>query len=150
MTPDQVEIVQRSFEQIAPVAERASHLFYRKLFEIAPEVRPMFNSNMQAQGKMLMSMLATVVSGLDKPETILPAAESLAIRHKDYGVVPEHYGPVGAALLWTISQALGEGFTRDVRGAWVEAYSLLSGVMINAASNDVVASPVVPSASAAE
>ena len=41
-----------------------------------------------------------------------------------------HYAPVGAALIWTLEQGLGNAFTDDVREAWVAAYTLLSGVMI--------------------
>lgn len=135
MTPEQIELVQRSFAKIVPIAGKAAGIFYEKLFEIAPDVKPMFKSNMDDQGRMLMSMLASVVAGLNDLATILPTAESLAIRHRNYGVVPEQYETVGTALLWTLEQGLGEDFTDDVRDAWQEAYGTLSGAMINAAEN---------------
>ena len=48
--------------------------------------------------------------------------QALGRRHAGYGVRPEHYDTVGAALLWTLEQGLGDAFTDDVRAAWAEAY----------------------------
>lgn len=135
MTPEQVEAVQASFVRIAPAAEEAAALFYRKLFEDSPEVRALFKGDMQVQGRQLMTMLSTVVQGLHKPDIIIPAVRNLAARHMDYGVLPKHYAPVGAALVWTIGQALGDDFTPELQEAWIEAYGLLSGVMIEAGSH---------------
>jgi len=73
--------------------------------------------------------LTVVVKGLSKPEEILPAVEQLGRRHSSYGVRPEHYATVGAALLWTLQSGLGEAFTSEVRDAWASAYLLLSSAM---------------------
>jgi hemoglobin-like flavoprotein len=50
-----------------------------------------------------------------------------------YGVHPEHYGTVGAALLWTLEQELGAAFTPEVREAWTTAYTVLAELMTTAA-----------------
>ncbi len=134
MTPSQVALVQASFAKVAPIADAAASLFYGRLFEIAPEVRPMFKSDISEQGRKLMATLAVVVNGLAKPEAILPAAQALARRHTAYGVTADHYTPVGAALIWTLEEGLGPDFTPDVKAAWLAAYTLLSGVMIEAAA----------------
>ena len=39
------------------------------------------------------------------------------------------YATVGAALLWTLEQGLGQAFTSDVRDAWTKTYTLLSSAM---------------------
>jgi hemoglobin-like flavoprotein len=57
----------------------------------------------------------------------------LAKRHVAYGVAPEHYEVVGAALLWTLEKGLGDGFTPEVGAAWAAAYGALSEMMIAAA-----------------
>ena len=108
-------------------------MFYGRLFETAPEVRPLFKGDMKEQGAKLMATLAVVVKGLDNIESLLPVAGDLAKRHVDYGVEPEHYSQVGASLLWTLGQGLGEEFTPEVEAAWTGAYGLLSGAMISAA-----------------
>jgi nitric oxide dioxygenase len=69
-----------------------------------------------------MGTLAFVVQGLTDLPSILPAASALAKRHVDYGVKPEHYGPVGEALLWTLEQGLAPQWTAETAAAWTKAY----------------------------
>jgi nitric oxide dioxygenase len=132
MTPRHVVLVQSSFQKVLPIAPQAADLFYARLFELAPEVRALFKGDLQEQGRKLMTMLATVVSGLDRLDAIVPAAQALARRHVAYGAQPAHYAVVGAALLDTLARGLGNEFTPEIREAWTEAYGTLSGVMIEA------------------
>lgn len=129
MTPQQIDLVQTSFKKVVPIAGTAADLFYGRLFEIAPEVRPMFPEDMKEQKIKLMSMLGTAVTNLHKLDTILSAVKALGERHKGYGVTAAHYAPVGAALLWTLEQGLGADFTPEVKAAWTETYTALTGVM---------------------
>jgi hemoglobin-like flavoprotein len=80
MTPDQVKLVQQSFEKVAPISETAAVLFYDRLFDIAPKVRSMFPTDMTEQRRKLMATLAVVVNGLGNLESVLPAASALAKR----------------------------------------------------------------------
>jgi nitric oxide dioxygenase len=133
MTSDQVQLVQQSFAKFAPISEAAAVIFYDRLFEVAPQVKPMFPTDMTEQRKKLMATLAVVVGGLGNLESILPAASALATRHVGYGAKAEHYPVVGAALLWTLEKGLGEGWTPEVADAWTAAYGTLSGYMISQA-----------------
>ena len=130
MTPDQIKQVQQSFAQVAPIADMAAVMFYDRLFEIAPAVKPLFHGDMSEQRRKLMATLASVVGGLANLDTVLPAASTLAKRHVNYGVKPEHYDQVGAALLWTLERGLGERWTSDLAAAWSAAYTTLAGFMI--------------------
>ena len=132
MTPQQIELVQTSFEKVVPIAGAAADLFYGRLFEIAPEVRPMFPQDMTQQKAKLMTMLGTAVTNLHKLDEILPAVKAMGERHKGYGVTAAQYAPVGAALLWTLEQGLGPDFTPEVKEAWTETYTALAGVMTSA------------------
>ena len=58
MTPEQIALVQQSFAKVAPISEQAAALFYGRLFEIAPEVKPLFRGDMKEQGRKLMATLA--------------------------------------------------------------------------------------------
>jgi hemoglobin-like flavoprotein len=133
MTPDQIKLVQASFSKVAPVADEAAVLFYDRLFEMAPQVKALFPTDMAEQRRKLMSTLAIVVSGLSDLPSILPAASALATRHVAYGAREEHYPVVGKALLWTLEQGLGEDWTADVAEAWTAAFTTLSAFMINQA-----------------
>ena len=81
MTPEQITKVQTTFDMVEPIADKAAELFYGRLFEIAPEVRPMFKSDMSEQGAKLMRMLGIAVRGLTKLETIVPAVQNLGVKH---------------------------------------------------------------------
>lgn len=133
MTPEQIALVERSFEAVKPIAPAAAALFYDRLFALDPALRSLFKGDMAAQGQKLMQSIAMVVQGLRAPESIMPAVTALGRRHRDYGVKPEHYGTVGTALLWTLEQGLGDAFTPAVREAWGAAYKVLADTMIAAA-----------------
>ena len=133
MTPTQVELVQQSFAKVAPISDQAAKLFYGRLFDIAPDVKPLFHGDMDEQGRKLMATLAVVVNGLAQLDTILPAASALAKRHVGYGVRPSHYTPVGEALVWTLEQGLGADWTPPLAQAWTAAYVTLSQFMIGEA-----------------
>jgi hypothetical protein len=57
----------------------------------------------------------------------------LGRRHAAYGVKDEHYGTVGAALLWTLGEGLGADFTPEVKDAWTSVYGTLATTMREAA-----------------
>jgi hemoglobin-like flavoprotein len=133
MTPEQVELVQSSWARVTPIAETAADLFYARLFEIAPEVKPYFKGDMKEQGKKLMAMINTAVNSLTNIEVVVPAIREMAIRHVDYGVKPEDYDSVGTALIWTLEQGLGDAFTPEVKQAWTDVYGLVASTMKDAA-----------------
>lgn len=139
MTPHQIKLVQNSFAQVAPISTIAADLFYGRLFEIAPSVRRMFPQDMVQQKMKLMTMLGVVVNGLTKIDALLPAVRALGKRHAGYDVHPEHFAPVGAALIWTLEQGLGDDFTPEVKEAWTTAYGVLSSVMIEAMAEERMA-----------
>ncbi len=139
MTPEQIELVQLSFQKVLPIKDTASELFYGRLFEIDPSVESFFPKDITEQRKKLMAALATVVSGLALPDTILPTVRDLGVKHVKYGVNATHYGTVGEALIWTLEKGLGDEFTPQVRQAWIAAYTLLSNIMIEAAEQSQAA-----------
>ncbi|MGE0422348.1 MAG: globin family protein [Reyranellaceae bacterium] len=133
MTPDEITLVRATFAQVVPIKEAAADLFYGKLFELDPSLKPMFKGDMKEQGGKLMAMIGTAVAGLDRLESIVPAVQALGKRHAGYGVQPAHYDTVATALLWTLEQGLGAAFTPDVKTAWASAYGILAGTMKEAA-----------------
>ncbi len=138
MNARQVELVQRSFAQVHPIAEVASSLFYARLFDLDPSLRVLFRGDMNEQGHQLMLMLGIAVANLNKPEVVLPALRKLGERHAGYGVTAHHYETVGFALLWTLEQGLGKAFTPEVRLAWETVYGLVADTMQEAAKGHVL------------
>ena len=129
MTPTQVRLVQESWQRVVPIKEAAAELFYNRLFELDPDLRPLFKGNMAEQSRKLMAMLGAAVGSLDRPAALLPILQDLGCKHTGYGVAPQHYDTVGAALLWTLEQGLGAAFTGEVRDAWSETYGWVASTM---------------------
>ncbi len=76
-----------------------------------------------------MMMINTALIGLDSLEQIVPAVKALGERHAGYAVTDDHYDTVGEALIWTLAQGLSDGFTDEVKNAWLSTHTLLSETM---------------------
>lgn len=136
MTNAQVKLVQGTFAKVAPIADKAAEIFYAKLFELDPSLKPLFKSDIKDQGRKLMAMIAAAVNGLDDLEKLVPVVQGLGKRHVDYGVTPDHYDTVAAALLYTLEVGLGDDWTPEVKQAWVEVYTVLATTMKDAAYSE--------------
>ncbi|MDO5969103.1 globin family protein [Flavivirga aquimarina] len=130
-----ITLVQDSFEKVKPIASTAAEIFYSKLFELDPALKPLFPNSeeaMKTQGNKLMSMLASAVAGLNNLDALIPILQDLGKRHVEYKVEAFHYQTVGEALLGTLEAGLGDDFTAEVKDAWASVYTTMSNVMIEA------------------
>ena len=142
MSPDQIQRVRTSFALVLPIAQTAADLFYKNLFDAQPELRHLFKGEMGTQGVKLMQMIGAAVGLLDKPHVLVPVLRQLGARHGGYGVMPAHYDAVGAALLKTLGQGLGDAFDAPTRDAWVAMYTIVATTMIAAAAEAPAAEAV--------
>ena len=134
LTEKQIELVTNSWDKVIPIAVTAADLFYTRLFELDPSLKALFKGDMAQQGEKLMSMITVAVKALNRLEDVVPAIQSMGRRHAGYKVETAHYDTVGAALLWTLGQGLGDGFTSEVEEAWTVVYGILATTMIDAAN----------------
>jgi nitric oxide dioxygenase len=133
LTTAQIALIRDSFHRLQPDVETASELFYDRLFEIAPELRAMFRSDMTGQGMRFMSTLGIIVQHLDDPQALRPHLEHLAQGHAAFGVKREHFHPMGQALIRTMREILGENFPAGADAAWEAAYDDLAREMVQLA-----------------
>ncbi|HEY6556104.1 MAG TPA: globin family protein [Polyangiaceae bacterium] len=129
----EVQMVQDDWAKVLPIAETAATLFYDQLFTLDPKLRPLFKPDLAEQKLKLMKTIGFAVNGLTNLAEIVPSVQALGRRHVAYGVKPEHYQTVGAALLWTLKQGLGPSFDSNHEAAWGKVYGVLSQTMIKAA-----------------
>jgi hemoglobin-like flavoprotein len=134
MTPDQIHLLRRSFAKLEPHATVAALAFYRRLFELAPQVRPLFKTEIESQSAKLMAMIGLAVSLTDRPANLEGELRELGARHLDYGTQDEHYAVVGAALLDMLAEVLGNDFTPATKAAWAEFFELISKKMLEGAA----------------
>jgi hemoglobin-like flavoprotein len=145
VTPERERLVRDSWRQVEQRAEPLAQVFYGHLFELDPETQRLFAStDMEAQGKKFWQMVTDIVLALDEPDELVSEVAALGRRHVGYGVTDAQYETVGAALLWTLEQALGPGFTPEVRDAWSEAYLVLATVMRRSAARTSAAAVPPP------
>jgi nitric oxide dioxygenase len=90
----------------------------------------MFKGDIKEQAKKLMNMVTLIVTKLQKLDEIIDEVKLLAKRHGKYGVKPEYYKIVGAALIWTLKEGLKEKWTPETEEAWIKVYGILSNAMI--------------------
>jgi hemoglobin-like flavoprotein len=83
---------------------------------------------------MFIMAVAYCVGSLHQFDAIRGNLEKLAVRHVDYGALPEHYEIVGGALMRMLARVLGDDFTPEAKGGWSQAYQNLSSVMLDAAA----------------
>ncbi|MEW5770961.1 MAG: globin family protein [Pseudomonadota bacterium] len=133
MTPEQIALIQASWAKVLPIQATAAELFYGRLFELDPGVKPLFKGDMKEQGRKLMMSLNVVVNGIANLDALVANIQEMGRRHVAYGVEARHYDTVGAAILWTLEQGLGADFTPATKEAWTAAYTTLAGVMKQAA-----------------
>lgn len=132
MTPRQVALVQSSWRRVQPIAGAAAQMFYARLFDVEPSVRPLFTADLHDQGRKLTTMISVAVSSLEHLDGLVPVLQALGRRHVRYGVENRHYALVGDTLIWTLKRVLGAAFTRDVEEAWRAAYGVLASIMKDA------------------
>jgi hemoglobin-like flavoprotein len=129
ITQQQKELVQQTWTGVVPIADKAAELFYGRLFELDPAVKPMFKHDMKEQGAKLMKTIGIAVSALDDVEPLIPTLKEMGAAHAGYGVKDADYDTVAAALLWTLEQGLGDAFTDEVKNAWASVYTVLADTM---------------------
>jgi NAD(P)H-flavin reductase/hemoglobin-like flavoprotein len=128
------EIIQASLERIAPQSEALGQYFYGTLFGIAPATRDLFPVYMEVQRSRLLRALVHIVQLVDQPDELAPFLHQLGRDHRKFGVLPQHYDAVGAALIAAVEHFSGDAFTPEVKAAWTEAYGKAADAMRAAAA----------------
>lgn len=129
MNSDQIDLIQASFQRVAPRGPELVASFYRRLFNEHPEVRSLFPHQMEQQQEKLLQTLAYAVNGLKHPESLLPIVRNLGTAHRGYAVKPQHYGFVATALLDALRDIDGHMFTNEVATAWTDCIMLIAKEM---------------------
>jgi hemoglobin-like flavoprotein len=133
MTPEQVQLVRQTFALIEPRARVAALIFYQQLFALDPDLRALFSTDIEVQGRKLMQMLDAAVGLLESPNALQAILQDLGRRHATYGVEDSHYDTVGTALLAMLQECLGPALTPPARAAWTALYADVAGTMQGAA-----------------
>lgn len=134
---DLVARLRSSYSAARLEGARVAELFYERLFEAAPAVRPMFRAEPAVQQAKLMAALDLIIDNLEQPDTNAEALRAMGRRHAAYGALPAHYELVSTLLAGAIVDAtLGsEANTPGLRDDWTMVIRLIGDQMIAAGSS---------------
>ncbi|MHA6797118.1 globin domain-containing protein [Pseudonocardia bannensis] len=128
-----VKTIRASWAGMEERADEIGRHFYATLFSTAPDTRDLFPVNMEVQRSRLLRALVHVVQMVDQPDELIPFLQQLGRDHRKFGVLAEHYGAVGDALLSAVETFAGDAWTPPVAKAWRDAYDLSAEAMSVAA-----------------
>jgi methyl-accepting chemotaxis protein len=130
-----LDLLETSFDLIAPEGDRLMDVFYDRLFAAAPAVKPMFaHTDFRRQKAMLLSALVLVRKSLRDLDAIVPTLRNLGARHVAYGARPEHYPVVAEVLLASMAEVAGDAWLPEYEQAWSAALGVVAGVMLEGAA----------------
>jgi hemoglobin-like flavoprotein len=129
MTPEQIGLVQRTFENIKPVSDLAAGLFYTRLFWLQPSLKSIFNLDPVVQRRKFIQMLEAVVCSLDYPGQFTVILSKLGEQHAAFGVTSDNYELAEEALLWMLERCLREEYSQEIETAWKEVYQFSVNIM---------------------
>ncbi|GAA2028374.1 hypothetical protein GCM10009839_29310 [Catenulispora yoronensis] len=137
LDPERVPgLIRDSFALVGAIPDRVVAHFYALVFTEHPEMRDMFPPMMDAQRDRLFQALVRVVAEADRPDTLADYLRQLGRDHRKYGARPEHYDVIWRCLISALKRYAGPGWTPDMDQAWLAAYQLVAGTMIEAAEQD--------------
>ena len=134
MTPEQVDLIRKSFDAMWPMHRDIADLCYSRFFELAPDARDLFPSDMERQRVKLMDMIAALVGSLDQRALFQSLVTHSGLQHGRFGVLPSHYAALGEALMWSLESKFGASFTPELRASWRALYATVQVEMLRAAA----------------
>jgi hemoglobin-like flavoprotein len=132
MTPEQAELIRKSFDAMWPMRRSIAGLCYGRFFELAPDARALFPRDMERQQLKLMDMIAALVGALDQRELFESLTTNSGRQHARFGAQASQYDALGEALIWTFERQFGASFTPELREAWEALYATVRDAMLHA------------------
>jgi methyl-accepting chemotaxis protein len=133
--PLQVDLLETSFDLIAPDGDELMDTFYARLFETAPAVKPLFaGTDLRKQKAMLLSALVLLRKSLRDLDRVVPTLHALGARHVAYGAEEAHYAVVGQVLLASMADVAGDAWQPEYEAAWADAYGVVPATMLAGAA----------------
>jgi hemoglobin-like flavoprotein len=132
MTPGQVDLIRKSFDEMWPIRRSLADQFYNRFFEAAPDARRLFPNDLEKQYLKLMDTIAALVGALDNNPLFQSIIGHTARQHARFGVTSSQLAAFGDALIWSLEQQLGSAFTPELKQAWIALYAAMKIEMSSA------------------
>lgn len=126
MNQQQIGLIRNTWGVTQPQAERITGLFYARLFALDPSLQHRFGERALEQGRRLLTMMDTLVCGLDRLPVLRRMLLSIGRRYATCGIRTSDYATFGAAWLWALDNCLGDAFSPAARSAWTAFYGVVA------------------------
>ncbi len=137
MTPEQLAVIESTLEAVVEDGDAFAARFYGHLFELAPETRELFPSDLAEQRAKLVDELVFLARAATDLSAFTTRAQELGARHHHYGVRPHHYARFEEALHAAMVDTLGSRYTDEARRAWGTLHRLVSETMLEGAAGEL-------------
>lgn len=133
MTPEAISSIKTSYVAVAAKPRQLAARFYDELFTVAPNLRPLFPSDLtQLQGHF-EAALALVVRNLDEMSALREPLRDLGAQHVHWGARPEDYVTAREALIAAIG-GLSASWTSALEQQWRTAVTAIIVPMLEGAA----------------
>lgn len=133
LTQKTKDIVKATAPVLAELGEPIIQRFYKRLFDVHPELKNVFNMAHQEQGQQQQALARAVYAyaeHIEDPGSLEAVLKKIANKHVSLDVRPEHYPIVGEHLLAAIKEVLGDAATDEIISAWAQAYGNLADILM--------------------
>jgi hemoglobin-like flavoprotein len=137
--PLRVDLLEESFDLVVLRGDDLVSGFYRRVLA-NPALAPLFAGvAMDMQSLKFLSTLVALRNAWRHLEMIEPELEAMGARHIAYGVEPEHYPLLCAALLDALAEVAGTAWKPEYAASWREAYAFVQAAMVRGATATLIA-----------
>ncbi|MEJ2578251.1 MAG: globin domain-containing protein [Kineosporiaceae bacterium] len=127
---ESTRVVQEAVGRLSDRVPELGVYFYRHLFAMIPEVRPMFPDNMADQRLRLVRALLNAVYAIGDPVRAEVELQRLGEIHYYRGVREDQYQYVPHALLRALRDLSPGEFSTWQSSAWISVYSWMTAHMV--------------------
>lgn len=132
MNAKQMDLVTQGLERMTRESDNAAGRFLARVAQLDPELGKVFGGT----GRFARARLQALARAAERGEDA-PVVRKLARRWRPFPVGYRDYATVGAAVLWTLREVMGSGFTLAARGAWIEFHHRVVLLLRRAARIDL-------------
>lgn len=134
MNSNQKELIKATIPILRASGEDLTKYFYNRMFTNHPELKNIFNMGNQANGRQKSALANAVLAyaeNIDNPAVLINVLKGIGAKHVSLNIQPEQYKIVGANLIGSIGEVVGEAATSEILEAWTAAYYELAQIMID-------------------
>jgi hemoglobin-like flavoprotein len=135
MTPEAIQQIRASYDQVAARPRQLASRFYDELFSTAPHLRPLFPSDLTSLQGHFEAALALVIRNLEQMPALRESLRELGAQHVHWGTRPEDYVSAREALIAAV-RALSSEWNETFEQQWRTAITSIIVPMLEGAAVD--------------